>query len=133
MRHGSGCPRGSRAGRFAVPWLVRDAVRDINRAVARRWQAIDPLLPDPAAMPGGCGAPLVIQADNGRPVGLGVCVHHHVPADSLNQTWGAADRFLLTPRLIGQDTYAATDALLSQWRDHLAGISAARGEDTSAC
>jgi GNAT superfamily N-acetyltransferase len=115
-----------------VPWLVRDAVRDINRAVARRWQAIDPLLPDPSAMPAGCGAPLVVQADSGRPVGLGVCVHHHVPADSLNQSWGAADRFLLTPRLPGQDTYPALDALLSMWRDHLSGVAAARGEDTSA-
>ncbi len=115
-----------------MPWVVRDAVRDINRAVARRWQAVDPLLPDPFAMPSGCGAPLVVNGENGRVTGLGVCVHHHVPADSLNQTWGAADRFLLTPRLTGQDTLAATDSLLSQWRDHLAGIAAARGEDTSA-
>jgi GNAT superfamily N-acetyltransferase len=115
-----------------VPWVVRDAVRDINRAVARRWQAIDPLLPDPSSMPVGCGEPLVVNADNGRVVGLGVCVHHHVPVDSLNQTWGAADRFLLTPRLIGQDTYQATDVLLSQWRDHLADVAATRGEDTSA-
>jgi GNAT superfamily N-acetyltransferase len=112
--------------------VVRDAVRDINRAVARRWQSADPLLPDPAAMPTGCGAPLVVNGDNGRVTGLGVCVHHHVPADSLNQTWGAADRFLLTPRVTGQDTLAAADALLSQWRDHLAGVAAARGEDTSA-
>jgi GNAT superfamily N-acetyltransferase len=115
-----------------VPWVVRDAVRDINRAVARRWQSVDPLLPDPSAMPTGCGAPLVVHGDNGRVAGLGVCVHHHVPADSLNQTWGAADRFLLTPRLTGQDTMAAADSLLSQWRDHLAGVAAARGEDTSA-
>jgi GNAT superfamily N-acetyltransferase len=115
-----------------VPWLVRDTVRDINRAVARRWQAIDPLLPDPAAMPAGCGAPLVVNADSGRPTGLGVCVHHHVAADSLNQTWGAADRFLLTPRLPGQDAYPGLDALLSAWRDHLATIASARGEDTAA-
>lgn len=115
-----------------MPWVVRDAVRDINRAVARRWQAIDPLLPDPASMPAGCGAPLVVNADSGRVSGLGVCVHHHVPPDSLNQTWGAADRFLLTPRLTGQDTLAATDMLLSAWRDHLAGVAPARGEDTSA-
>jgi GNAT superfamily N-acetyltransferase len=115
-----------------VPWVVRDTVRDINRAVARRWQAIDPLLPDPTAMPVGCGEPLVVNADNGRMAGLGICVHQHVPVESLNQTWGAADRFLLTPRLTAQDTYQATDALLSQWRDHLAGVAATRGEDTSA-
>jgi GNAT superfamily N-acetyltransferase len=115
-----------------MPWVVRDAVRDINRTVARRWQAIDPLLPDPAALPTGCGAPLVVNADNGRVAGLGVCVHHHIPADSLNQTWGAADRFTLVPRLAGQDVAAPADMLLSQWRDHLAGVAAARAGDTSA-
>ncbi|HXC85584.1 MAG TPA: GNAT family N-acetyltransferase [Trebonia sp.] len=115
-----------------MPWVVRDAVRDINRTVARRWQAIDPLLPDPASLPTGCGAPLVVNGDNGRLAGLGVCVHHHLPADSLNQTWGAADRFTLVPRLAGQDVAAPTDVLVTQWRDHLAGVAAARGADTSA-
>jgi GNAT superfamily N-acetyltransferase len=115
-----------------MPWVVRDAVRDINRTVARRWQAIDPLLPDPAALPTGCGAPLVVNGDSGRLTGLGVCVHHHLPADSLNQTWGAADRFTLVPRLAGQDIAAPVDLLVSQWRDHLAGVAAARGADTSA-
>jgi len=33
-----------------MPWVVREAVRDINRAVGRRWHAVDPLLPDPATM-----------------------------------------------------------------------------------
>jgi GNAT superfamily N-acetyltransferase len=115
-----------------MPWVVRDAVRDINRMVGRRWQAIDPLLPDPAALPAGCGAPLVVNGDNGRMAGLGVCVHHHIPAESLNQTWGAADRFTLVPRLAGQDVGATADLLLAQWRDHLAGTGAARGPDTSA-
>jgi GNAT superfamily N-acetyltransferase len=115
-----------------MPWVVRDAVRDINRTVGRRWQAIDPLLPDPAALPTGCGAPLVVNGDNGRLAGLGICVHHHIPAESLNQTWGAAERFTLVPRLAGQDVWAPADLLLAQWRDHLAGIGAARGPDTSA-
>ena len=115
-----------------MPWVVRDAVRDVNRAVGRRWQAIDPLLPDPAALPAGCGAPLVVNSDNGRLAGLGVCVHHHIPAESLNQTWGAADRFTLVPRLAGQDVGAPADLLLTHWRDHLAVVGAARGPDTSA-
>jgi GNAT superfamily N-acetyltransferase len=115
-----------------MPWVVREAVRDVNRAVGRRWRAIDPLLPDPAALPAGCGEPLVVSGDNGRVAGLGVCVHHHVPPQSLNQTWGAADRFTLVPRLPGQDAGPAADLLLAQWRDHLAGIGASRGPDTSA-
>ena len=115
-------------------WVVRDAVRDINRAVARRWQANDPLLPGPASMPAGCGgAPGRKLATTGGLVGPVACASTITSQlDSLNQTWGAADRFLLTPRLTGQDTLPATDMLLSAWRDHLAGIAATRGEDTSA-
>lgn len=115
-----------------MPWVVRDAVRDVNRMVGRRWQAVDPLLPDPATLPTGCGAPLVVSGDDGRLAGLGVCVHQHVEPESLNQTWGAADRFTLVPRLAGQDVGAPADLLLAQWRDHLAGVGAARGPDTSA-
>jgi len=125
-----------------MPWVVREAVRDVNRAVGRRWRTIDPLLPDPASLPAGCGEPLVVyenhgvgyenHGEQGRIVGLGVCVHQHVPPQSLNQTWGAADRFTLVPRLPGQDIGTQTDLLLGQWRDHLSGIGAARGPDTSA-
>jgi len=115
-----------------MPWVVREAVRDINRAVGRRWHAIDPLLPDPGTLPAGCGAPLVVDGENGRMAGLGVCVHQHIPPQSLNQTWGAADRFTLVPRLPGQDIGVSADLLLSQWRDHLSGIGASRGPDTSA-
>jgi GNAT superfamily N-acetyltransferase len=115
-----------------MPWVVREAVRDINRAVGRRWHAIDPLLPDPATLPTGCGEPLVVSGDSGRVAGLGVCVHQHIPPQSLNQTWGAADRFTLVPRLGGQDVAGSASQLLAQWRDHLAGIGATRGPDTSA-
>ena len=115
-----------------MPWVVRDAVRDINRAVARRWQAIDPLLPDPAVLPAGCGEPLVVNGGGSRVTGLGVCVHQQIPPESLNQTWGPAERFTLVPRLAGQDISAATDELLTAWRDHLAGVGAARGADAGA-
>src|SRR6202044_2044114 len=114
-----------------MPWVVREAVRDNNRAVARRWHAIDPLLPDPSTLPAGCGEPLVATAENGRLAGLGVGVHQHIPPQSLNQTGRAADRFTLVPRLAGPDVAAPADLLLAQWRDHLAGIGATRGPDTS--
>ena len=116
----------------AMPWVVRDAVRDINRAVARRWQAIDPLLPDPSALPAGCGEPLVANGGGSRVTGLGVCVHQQIPPESLNQTWGPADRFMLVPRVAGQDIAAATDELLTAWRDHLSGFGASRGADAGA-
>src|ERR1700748_2283785 len=113
-----------------MPWVVRESVRDLNRAVGRRWHAIDPLLPDPLTLPAGCGEPLVVNGDGRRMIGLGVCVHQHVRAQSLNQTWGAADRFTLVPRLAGPDVAAPAGQLLAQWRDHLAGIGATRGADS---
>ena len=115
-----------------MPWVVRDAVRDINRMVGRRWQAIDPLLPDPAALPAGCGAPLVVNGDNGRwPVSASASTSTSRP-ESLNQTWGAADRFTLVPGWRGRTSRAPADDLLAHWRDHLAAVGAARGPDTSA-
>lgn len=37
-----------------MPWVVRDAVDEINRAVGRRWQGLDRLLPPRAELPKGC-------------------------------------------------------------------------------
>jgi GNAT superfamily N-acetyltransferase len=62
-----------------MPWVVRDVVNDINKAVARRWQGLDPLLPEPSDLPEGCTAPLLSIGGNGRPSGLGVCRHQQVP------------------------------------------------------
>ena len=115
-----------------MPWVVREAVRDINRAVGRRWHAIDPLLPDPATLPAGCGEPLVVTGDNGRLAGLGVCVHQHIPPQSLNQTWGAADRFTLVPRLPGQDVAALGRPAARPVARSPGRAGAARGPDTSA-
>ena len=115
-----------------MPWVIRDVVNGVNKAVGRRWQDLDPLLPEPGDLPEGCMPPLVANGENGRPAGLGVCLHRQVPADSLNQTWGAASQYVLTVRLRGPDTEAAADRLLVQWREHLAGLPEARGEDAAA-
>jgi len=84
-----------------MPWVVRDAVDDINRAVGRRWQGQDPWLPPRAELPEGCAAPFVAAGSNGRPAGLAVCRHEHVPDGTLNQTWGTATRYSLIARLRG--------------------------------
>jgi len=115
-----------------MPWVVRDAVDDINRAVGRRWQAQDPWLPPRAELPEGCAAPFVAAGSNGRPAGLAVCRHEHVPDGTLNQTWGTAGRFSLILRVRGPDTTAAVDDLLGQWRDHLADLPEAAARDTAA-
>ena len=115
-----------------MPWVVRDAVDEINRAVGRRWQGLDRLLPPRAELPEGCAAPLVTTGANGRPAGLASCRHEHVPAGTLNQTWGTAHRFSLIARLREADTSAALDDLLGQWRDHLAGLPGTGADDTAA-
>lgn len=115
-----------------MPWVVRDAVDEINRAVGRRWQGLDRLLPVPGRPAEGCAAPLVAAGGNGRPAGLAACRHEHVPPGTLHQTWGTADRFSLTARLREADTSAALDDLLGQWRDHLAGLPGTGADDSAA-
>ena len=115
-----------------MPWVVRDAIDDINRAVGRRWRGLDRLLPGRADLPEGCAAPLVASGANGRPAGLAICRHQFVPAGTLNQTWGTASRFSLIPRLRELDTSAALDELLGQWHDHLAGLPEAGAADSAA-
>src|SRR5579862_8916756 len=115
-----------------MPWVVRDAVDDINRAVGRRWQGLDPWLPPRAELPEGCAAPFVAAGANGRPAGLAVCRHEHVPADTLNQTWGTAGRFSLVMRIREADTAVAVDDLLGQWRHHLAALPPAGADDSAA-
>jgi GNAT superfamily N-acetyltransferase len=74
----------------------------------------------------------VAAGSNGRPAGLAVCRHEHVPDGTLNQTWGTAGRFSLILRVRDTDTAAAVDDLLGQWRNHLAGLPEAAARDTAA-
>jgi GNAT superfamily N-acetyltransferase len=115
-----------------MPWVIRDVVKDINKAVTRRWQELDLLLPQPSDLPEGCMAPLLSIGEKGRPAGLGVCRHQHVPADTLAQTWGAATKFVLTVRLREADTRPALNDLLTQWRGHLETQPEAGKDDTAA-
>jgi GNAT superfamily N-acetyltransferase len=112
--------------------VTPDVMDDINEAAGRRWRDLDPMLPVPREVPEGCPVRLVAAGDNGRPAGFGVCRHQHVPADALEQVWGATTRFVLTPRLCEPDVYPALDELLGQWRDHLAGLPAADNGETAA-
>jgi GNAT superfamily N-acetyltransferase len=115
-----------------MPWVIRDVVRDLNKAVARRWKSLDPMLPEPSDLPEGCMPPLLSIGDGGRPAGLGVCRHQYVAADTLAQTWGAATKFVLSVRLRETDPQPALDDMLTQWREHLERQPEAGKEDTAA-
>lgn len=115
-----------------MPWLVRDVVRDINKAAGKRWRELDPLLPEPYDLAVSCAEPFVAGGRNGRPAGFAVCRHDVFPDDSLSQTWGTKARFVLAMRLRDKDILLATDELLGQWRDHLTGLPEAHEDDTSA-
>jgi GNAT superfamily N-acetyltransferase len=104
----------------------------LNAQAGRRWQAIDPLLPVPGDKSPGCGARLVVDGAGGQPAASGTCVHRQGVPGSLDLTWGAARGFQLTVRLAGPDAANALDQLLSLWRDHLARVPGADGEDTAA-
>lgn len=98
----------------------------------RRLQAIDPLLPPAAGWSPGCGADLAVSGPDGYLVAAGSCKHLTVAPGSLDLIEGAALRFQLTPYIAGPDALASLEKLLSRWRDHLAAVRAAAGEDTAA-
>jgi GNAT superfamily N-acetyltransferase len=101
-------------------------------AIARRWQAIDRLLPPPRASGAGCGVELIVAGDDGQPAATGSCQHWAGTPDSLELTWGAARRFQLMAAVAGPDVGNALDQLLSRWRDHLAVVPGADAADSAA-
>src|SRR5579863_3124689 len=99
---------------------------------SRRWQAIDPLLPPQPGWTPGCGAGLAVAGPDGALAAAGSCSHWTAEPGSLDLIEGAAQRFRLTPYVTGADVPAALDALLSQWREHLAAVPEAAARDTAA-
>jgi GNAT superfamily N-acetyltransferase len=99
---------------------------------SRRWQAIDPLLPVIPGWAPGCGADLAVDGPGGDLAAAGSCSHWVAEPGSLDLIEGASLRFRLAPYLTGPDVLAPLDTLLSRWRDHLASVPEAAGEDTAA-
>ena len=100
--------------------------------VSGRWRAVDPLLPAPDNLQRTTAGHVIVAEVDGEPVAVGACEHWTGTPDSLELTWGAARRFLLTVQIGGQDVGASLDALLSRWRLHLQGEQAAYESDSAA-
>lgn len=99
---------------------------------SRRRQEIDPLLPPVPGWAPGCGADLAVAGPGGGLLAAGSCRHWVAEPGSLELIEGATQRFRLTPYLTGPEVLASLDTLLSRWRDHLASVPEAAGEDTAA-
>ncbi len=95
----------------------------VTALVAQRWAGLDRLLPVPPALAGG---DLVAV-----PGAVGRCEHWAGQPGSLDLAWGAARRFRLDPQVAGPDVRGALDALLTHWREHLAGVPGAAEDDTA--
>lgn len=104
----------------------------MDGAFPRRWQAIDPLLPERSFASPHCGAELVVTGPDGQTVAAGRCEHWSGAAGSLDLSWGAARRFQLTALVADPDVAPALDRLLSLWHDHLAEVPGTEAEDTAA-
>jgi GNAT superfamily N-acetyltransferase len=107
-------------------------VGELGAQVARRWRAIDPLLPARVQAQPGCGAELAVAGAGGELAAAGTCEHWTGTPDSLDLTWGAARRYELTVHVADLDDPGPVDRLLSAWGEHLDGIGAAGDPDSSA-
>jgi GNAT superfamily N-acetyltransferase len=112
--------------------VAQEAVDSVLPELARRWQAVDPLLPVPKAEGPDCGARLIVAGRGGQPIATGSCEHWDGGPEEIDLAWGAALRFQLTAWIAGPDVEGSLDQLLSVWRDHLAGLPEAHGADTAA-
>src|ERR1700748_2273185 len=101
---------------------AHDSLAEVSQIAGRRQLSIDPLLPDLGDLPEGCSPPLIANGHDGSLIGFGVCDHHVIPDDSLDQSFGMATRFVLTARLAESDTRPALDLLLARWGEHLSDL-----------
>lgn len=96
---------------------------DVERLHAENLTTIDPLLglPEPLAPVGG---DVLLRAESGGSVALGLARHHRTTAEKPDALWGALSRHSLDIRLAGPERAEALEALLTRWL-----AEAASGED----
>jgi GNAT superfamily N-acetyltransferase len=116
----------------AMSALAADAAAAARAAVAHRWQAIDPLLPEPGEPAVTCGFDLRVRSADGQVVASGSCRHLKLKPGTLEISWGAASQFALTPWVAGPDVGPALGQLLARWRSHVASLTDAADDDNAA-
>ena len=105
----------------------------VRGPLAERWRALDPLLPVPPPLTPGCDAGLLVVGGHpARPAAVGSCEHWTGEPGTMDRSWGAARRFMLTAQVAGPDVAGALDELLAVWRDHLLRQPQAGDPDTAA-
>ena len=112
--------------------ISSEALGYLRDDVRARWRVLDPLLPEPAPLPAGCGADLVVPGAGGAVRAAGWCRHWAGQPDSLDITWGAARQYELTALVAGPDVRQGLDELLIRWREHLAELPDAAASDCAA-
>jgi GNAT superfamily N-acetyltransferase len=112
--------------------LEAGAAAAARAAVAHRWQAIDPLLPEPSEPAVTCGVDLSVTSADGQVVASGSCWHLKQKPGTLEIAWGAASQFALTPWVAGPDVRVALGQLLARWRSHVASLQDAAADDSAA-
>jgi GNAT superfamily N-acetyltransferase len=93
-------------------------------AVADRWRALDPLLPEPSmpagvselTVSGAVGSPRQLSPEPGSPLPM----------------WFAAHRFTLRPLVAGPDVAGGLERLLTAWRPQVHADPNAADEDSAA-
>jgi GNAT superfamily N-acetyltransferase len=106
------------------------AGRESGALAARRWRAIDSLLPQVPRETPHCGVPLVVR-DGDLVVATGQCEHWAAEPGSLELSWGAARRFQLSATVADPER-DALGRLLVAWREHLADVPGTGEADTAA-
>ncbi|GAB3205989.1 GNAT family N-acetyltransferase [Marinactinospora thermotolerans] len=101
-------------------------------SVAKRWSAVDPLLPRPS-LPRLTTYPLLTVSDEeGRPVATGTMRYSWYQPGEVGRTWGMPDQHWLTPVVGGPDPEGALDSLLTSWRDQLEELPSGTGSESAA-
>ena len=115
---------------------MTDRLDDVHVAIGAGWEArlrdADPLLPPFDRLVASCGARFAVAGRDGQATAVAGCAHREAKPGSLDRTWSAARRFSLTVRIAGGDVPGALDALLAQWREHLAAEPGADDADSAA-